>query len=217
MTTDGFNTDEGKEHHSVTHDIIGMGLRVKACWLPLLRRQLSFHSLRHRARRRLSHLTRAASLRASPTCARSSATKSGMKLRYAFCILKIAGRACKEEPCWKLRLDTMPDTKLHCPKCGDFLTEAADGSLECVRGRMGLAQELAERLRDCYVTKIREPKNPSRQHRIGGSWFCPGCGVAAQELTPGDVRCPVCSRSLAEFMFALIERHPHFDGVSGWR
>jgi len=108
---------------------------------------------------------------------------------------------------------------LHCPKCGDVLTKSADGSLECVRGRMGLAQELEQRLRECYVTKARDPKDAAftyggRPHPIGGTWFCPGCGVAAQELTPGDLRCPVCSRSLVEFVHALIERHPHFDGVS---
>jgi len=110
---------------------------------------------------------------------------------------------------------------LHCPKCGDILTEAPDGQLACVRGRMDFAQELAQRLRDCYVTKIREPKDTvyarkGRPHAIGGIWFCPGCGDAAQELTPGDLRCPVCSRSLVEFVHSLIERHPHFDGASRW-
>ena len=81
---------------------------------------------------------------------------------------------------------TMP---LHCPKCGDILTEGPDGQLACVRGRMDFALELAQRLRDCYVTKIREPKDTVFAHRggphaIGGGWFCPGCGGAAQELTP---------------------------------
>ena len=108
---------------------------------------------------------------------------------------------------------------LHCPKCGDVLTESASGEFECVRGRMGLAQELEQRLRECYVLQTRAPRDVvftygGKPHRIGGDWFCPGCGVAAQELTPGDLRCPACSRSLVEFVHSLIERHPHFDGVS---
>ena len=53
-----------------------------------------------------------------------------------------------------------------------------------------------------------------KPHAIGGDWFCPGCGVPTQELTPGALRCPACSRSLVEFVHSLIERHPHFDGVS---
>jgi uncharacterized Zn finger protein (UPF0148 family) len=110
---------------------------------------------------------------------------------------------------------------LHCPKCGEILTESSNGSLECARGRMELARELEQRLRDCYIKKVRDPKDVTFTHRgkphpIGGSWFCPGCGVAAQELTPGDLRCPVCSRSLVEFAYSLIERHPHFDGVSSY-
>ena len=101
------------------------------------------------------------------------------------------------------------------------MTESATGGWECVRGQMGLAQELELRLRECYVTQTRRPQDRvfnygGKPHGIGGDWFCPGCGVAAQELTPGDLRCPVCSRSLVEFVHALIELHPHFDGVSRW-
>ena len=108
---------------------------------------------------------------------------------------------------------------LHCPKCGDVLTESVEGELQCARGRMGLAQDLEHRLRECYVLQTRTPRDAlftyaGKPHAIGAAWFCPGCGVAAQELTPGDLRCPACSRSLVEFVHSLIERHPHFDGVS---
>jgi hypothetical protein len=111
---------------------------------------------------------------------------------------------------------------LYCPKCGDILTEGADGRLECAPGRMPLAQELADRFRECYVTQTRRPRDVvftyrGQPHGIGGEWFCPGCGVAAREATPGDLRCPACSQSLVEFIYSLIERHPHFDGVSKWR
>jgi hypothetical protein len=88
-----------------------------------------------------------------------------------------------------------------------------------VRGRMSLAQELEQRLRDCYVTQTRRPNDTvltygGQPRAIGGNWYCPGCGAAAQELTPGDLRCPTCSRSLVEFIRSLNERHPHLDGVS---
>src|SRR5215475_8123843 len=107
--------------------------------------------------------------------------------------------------------------QLHCPKCGDVLAENADGRLACLRGRMELADELEERLRECYAEQTRTPHDVVFAHggrpaRIGGDWFCPGCGVAARELTPGDLRCPACSRSLVEFIHSLIERHPHHDG-----
>ena len=111
---------------------------------------------------------------------------------------------------------------LHRPKCGDLLSPSPDGYLECIRGRMPLAQELEERLRECYVLRTRQPREliftyAGQPHRIGGQWFCPGCRVEAQELTPGDLHCPACHRSLVEFIESLIERHPHFDGTGGWR
>ena len=111
---------------------------------------------------------------------------------------------------------------LYCPKCGDTLTETAGGGLECVRGRMLLSQELAQRLRECYVNQTRRPCDAvftyrDQPHRIGGHWSCPGCGVAAREATRGDLRCPACSQSLVEFTHSLIELHPHFEGGSKWR
>ena len=103
---------------------------------------------------------------------------------------------------------------MHCPKCGDILSESADGDLVCVRGQMGLSLDLAQRLRACYVTQSRQPREGvftygDRPLWIGGRWFCPGCGVAIPEHSPGDLRCPVCSRSLSEFVYVLVERHPH--------
>lgn len=104
--------------------------------------------------------------------------------------------------------------KLYCPKCGDALTEASDGHLKCVRGQMPLAHELEQRLRACSLFRTRQPRDVvdthgGQPHSIGGDWFCPGCGVAAREVPPGDLRCPTCSRSLVEFVRSLIELHPH--------
>ena len=106
--------------------------------------------------------------------------------------------------------------KLFCPKCGDQLAKNTDGHFECKRGRMTLAQELEQRLIECFVNEVRRPREASSVYngvppKIGGQWFCPGCGVAVEESTPGNLRCPKCSKSLAEFVHSLIERHPHLD------
>lgn len=110
------------------------------------------------------------------------------------------------------------EDSIYCPKCGDVLRESKNGSLECPDGQLTFAEELAERLKECYFYLARNPREASFSgHPIGGKWFCPGCGVPAAELTPGDLRCPVCHRSLGEFIHSLIERHPHFDGAGGYK
>lgn len=104
--------------------------------------------------------------------------------------------------------------RLYCPYCADPLTQSQQGEWECVRGQMGLSKTLEQRLRECYVTKSHPPKEGvftygDRPFGIGGQWFCPGCSVQAQEQSPGDLRCPLCSQSLVEFIVDLVERHPH--------
>lgn len=79
---------------------------------------------------------------------------------------------------------------------------------------MILASALADTLRECYEAQMRQPKHAiftynGKPHPIGGTWFCPGCGVSIPENSPGDLTCPECSRSVVEFVYALIERHPH--------
>ena len=111
--------------------------------------------------------------------------------------------------------------KLFCPKCGELLAKTVDGHFECKRGGMPLAQELERRLIECFVTETRRPREPSivckgGPPKIGGQWHCPGCGVMAEESTPGDLRCPKCGRSLVEFVHSLIERHPHLDSSGKW-
>jgi hypothetical protein len=95
---------------------------------------------------------------------------------------------------------------MYCPRCGDSL-EDTDGTLACVRGEMPLSKDLGRRLRECFEEKSREPID--ERVLVGGQWFCPGCGVATKEEVPGAVRCVRCGRSLGEFMFALVELHPH--------
>jgi uncharacterized Zn finger protein (UPF0148 family) len=104
--------------------------------------------------------------------------------------------------------------QLHCPKCGARLERNARGALVCRVGQMELSTALEARLTQCYVDELRPPRERRIQNEaaLGRSWFCPGCGVATTESTPGDVRCPRCAKSLSEFLHHLIEFHPHRKG-----
>jgi len=100
---------------------------------------------------------------------------------------------------------------MFCPKCGNELSETPEG-LICQNGRMQITKELEKRLRECYVLKLREPREVPFSFLAGGQWFCPQCGILALE-EKGSVRCPKCKLSLNEFIHSLIEHHPHFDGI----
>jgi hypothetical protein len=102
------------------------------------------------------------------------------------------------------------------PKCGNRLIENRGGYFECVRGDMPLAWELPERLNDRYFKKVRSPRERSFGHQVGGKCYCPGCGVEDQRGNTGDLRCPLCCRSISESIHSLLERHPHRDGTGGW-
>ncbi len=91
------------------------------------------------------------------------------------------------------------------------------GSLACRRGEMQLSRDLQRRMTECYLTEVRRPSDAPYNHSVGGAWFCPACGVGATEVTRGDLRCPRCSRSLAEFVYALVELHPHRESDGSWR
>ena len=103
---------------------------------------------------------------------------------------------------------------MYCPKCGSELSETPNG-LICQNGKMEITKELEKRLRECYVLKLREPREIRLNFSVGGQWFCHECGISTQE-EKGIIICPVCKRSMNEFIFSLIEHHPHFDGYSKW-
>jgi hypothetical protein len=62
---------------------------------------------------------------------------------------------------------------------------------------------LEERLIEWFFTEARRPREDvsmhgGRPHKIGGQWFCPGCGVMDEESTPGHLcwrNAPRASRS----------------------
>lgn len=96
---------------------------------------------------------------------------------------------------------------MFCPMCGDTLVNV-NGELTCVRGGMGLSRDMERRLAECYVARSRRPREARATFQWGGTWHCPGCGVRAEERE-GTVRCPQCGLCMNEFLFLLIERHPH--------
>lgn len=96
---------------------------------------------------------------------------------------------------------------MFCPKCGDKLVRTGR-ELTCVKGKMGLSQNLEKRLTDCFILKIDKPKEFKFSFVVGGNWFCPDCGVKEIEKE-GFICCPHCGLSLNEFIFQLVEIHPH--------
>lgn len=98
---------------------------------------------------------------------------------------------------------------MFCPRCGDALEAEADGTLVCRRGEMPLSINMQKRLVDVFGSRSRRSLESVLPFEIGGTWWCPGCGVEAVESHPGDLRCASCKTSLAEFVYELVELHPH--------
>ena len=95
-----------------------------------------------------------------------------------------------------------------CPKCGEVLQQSR-GTYTCLRGDMELSRNLADQLYACFVAKTEEP-GEAPTFKVGGHWFCPGCGIAMKEEIPGTVLCPQCGRNIGRsLMFQLVELHPH--------
>jgi DNA-directed RNA polymerase subunit M/transcription elongation factor TFIIS len=103
---------------------------------------------------------------------------------------------------------------LYCPKCGDAFKETESGGFICERGQMELSERMSQSLSECYVENKRRPKtfnyeSDIKYSRIGGSWFCPGCGVPINETSPAKLICEKCDKNLLEFIYQLVELHPH--------
>jgi DNA-directed RNA polymerase subunit M/transcription elongation factor TFIIS len=105
---------------------------------------------------------------------------------------------------------------MFCPKCGNELVRVGN-ELTCVEGKMGLMAQLEQRLIEYFVAKTAMPSDRKVSFVVGGEWYCPGCGVPTIE-TDGYVRCPRCGLSLNEFIYVLVEIHPHKQkgDHSGW-
>lgn len=73
---------------------------------------------------------------------------------------------------------------------------------------MPLAPHTAGRLFAAFVERTTMPSAEPRRYRVGGRWYCPGCGVR-MITEPHDVHCPRCTLHLNEFLVELIELHSH--------
>ena len=73
---------------------------------------------------------------------------------------------------------------------------------------MGLSPAMRRDLEACFVGGDCPPNRPW-QFRIGGHWFCPADGNAMTEEAQGSIRCPSCARYVTNYIYDLIELHPH--------
>jgi rubredoxin len=95
---------------------------------------------------------------------------------------------------------------MYCPVCGDELA-VVTGTLTCVRGDMPLSDDLSAGLTEAFALKVR-PTQRRLSFIPGGNWYCPVCGVG-MIATDGSVTCPSCGGLLNDFVYPLIEFHPH--------
>lgn len=96
---------------------------------------------------------------------------------------------------------------MFCPKCGNRLVQI-DEDLTCVQGQMLLSDDLERRLTECFISRVVKPTELRLSYLVGGEWYCPGCGVSIVE-EDGIVRCGQCGLPLNEFIYSLVELHPH--------
>jgi uncharacterized Zn finger protein (UPF0148 family) len=94
---------------------------------------------------------------------------------------------------------------MFCPWCGDALVESGN-TLECRRGGMQLSAALRQQLDEVFVQRSRRGK--ALRVKFQGAWHCPGCG-APTVVDDGHIRCVTCGELLDEFIYPLVELHPH--------
>jgi rubrerythrin len=91
--------------------------------------------------------------------------------------------------------------------------EERNGTFVCERGNMPLSPYIAKHLYAVFVSDAENSEDftPSKIGlKLGGTWFCPACGVQMTEKVVGDLSCPSCRRKMApKYVEQLIELHPH--------
>ena len=75
---------------------------------------------------------------------------------------------------------------------------------------MHLSEVLTAGLLECFELNVRWPSEQKLRYRVAGTWYCPGCGIPMQ-VDENDVWCRRCRKHLNEFIFQLVELHPHRD------
>ena len=96
---------------------------------------------------------------------------------------------------------------MHCPKCGDVLSEERT-TFYCCKGDMEFSITLDRAFRRYFLEKLETAPDTRWSCRVGGEWFCPQCGRRMQEKD-GRILCDSCHLNLAGLIYTLIEHHPH--------
>lgn len=99
---------------------------------------------------------------------------------------------------------------MFCPMCGEILQDS-EGHLACVSGDMVFTRHMERLLREAFGNASGRTDNAPLKYRVGGTWFCPACGVSLAE-NDGILGCSSCGRSINRFICHLVERHPHKSG-----
>lgn len=99
-------------------------------------------------------------------------------------------------------------TMMFCPFCGSETTLGERDERCCTRTGALFSFEVSAGLFECFVERSREPRTAASAYRMGGTWFCPGCGDS-MSVTEHHVRCARCELSLDEFVHQLVEFNPH--------
>jgi hypothetical protein len=99
----------------------------------------------------------------------------------------------------------------YCPKCGQEVVEK-DGIWACTSGGLEFSMRVGGQLAATYGASFLPGRKPAAPMQVG-VLFCPSCcAVLGREYV-----CPECHRSLRQFIFQLIEIHPHADGNGKYR
>jgi rubrerythrin len=73
---------------------------------------------------------------------------------------------------------------------------------------MYLSERLAHGFHTTFVLRERAADLCHFRVPHGGRYHCPGCGIPMTEQD-GQVTCPSCDVSLDEYIYSMIEVHPH--------
>jgi hypothetical protein len=96
---------------------------------------------------------------------------------------------------------------MYCPKCGREMIKK-DDHYYCDAGDMYLSKSVSQGLFDTFISRIMPPKDSQWRYGIGGEWYCPADAARMIEDN-GYITCPACHLFINEFVYQLIERHPH--------
>lgn len=96
---------------------------------------------------------------------------------------------------------------MYCPICNGKLTQEGK-YLYCEKGDLLFSEHLTNRFNECFLHKTSVPTDFKFPFNSESQYFCPSDGVK-MILEDGFTKCPICSLTLDEFIYHLIERHPH--------